>query len=53
MGASWRKYQNHFEPDSTVLGADAYTQQLLEELQFSSDDVDALYTGEEIDLTFQ
>jgi hypothetical protein len=45
MGASWRKYQDHFEPDPTVLGGDRFTLLLLTELQFSLDDVDSLYTG--------
>lgn len=48
MGASWRKYQDHFEPDSTVLGSDAFTLQLLQELQLSPDDVNSLYTGNKV-----
>jgi Ca2+-binding EF-hand superfamily protein len=45
MGQSWNKYVDHFEPNPNVLGADKYTLRLLQELEFTSDEVDSLYTG--------
>ena len=45
MGNSWRKYEEHFEPNCATLGQDKFTLQLLKELNFTPQDVDSFYTG--------